>query len=236
MGIRLKSSGEKIITSLQQVALERTLRASDAVLGEAVERIKAFQHDRFARTYADLMNDTRYRDVTNFFMDDIYGPGDFSQRDTQFARIVPALVRLFPSEIVQTIAELAELHALSERLDTAMGRRLGSLTLDGRRYGEMWRSVGKPMDREKQVDLIVAVGNALDRYTRKAMLRHSLRVMRRPAHAAGFGALQTFLERGFDTFRAMGGTNDFLALISKRERALAAILFEAGGAVVDPPT
>lgn len=234
MGIRLKTSGEKIITSLQQVALERTLRASDAVLGEAVERVKAFQHNRFARTYADLMTDARYRDATNFFMDDIYGPGDFSQRDTQFARIVPALVRLFPSEIVETIAELAELHALSEQLDTAMGSQLGSFVLDGRRYGEVWRAVGKPMDRERQVDLIVAVGSALDRYTRKAMLRHSLRVMRRPAHVAGLGALQAFLERGFDTFRAMGGANDFLALISKRERALAATLFEAGGAVVDP--
>ncbi len=234
MGIRLKTSGEKIITSLQQVALERTLRASDAVLGEAVERVKAFQHNRFARTYADLMTDARYRDATNFFMDDIYGPGDFSQRDTQFARIVPALVRLFPSEIVETIAELAELHALSEQLDTAMGSQLGSFVLDGRRYGEVWRAVGKPMDRERQVDLIVAVGSALDRYTRKAMLRHSLRVMRRPAHVAGLGALQAFLERGFDTFRAMGGANDFLALISKRERALVAILFEPGGAVVDP--
>ncbi len=234
MGIRLKTSGERIITSLQQVALERTLRASDAALGEAVERVKAFQHDRFARTYADLMTDARYRDATNFFMDDIYGPGDFSQRDTQFARIVPALVRLFPSEIVETIAELAELHALSEQLDTAMGSQLGSFVLDGRRYGEVWRAVGKPMDRERQVDLIVAVGSALDRYTRKAMLRHSLRVMRRPAHVAGLGALQAFLERGFDTFRAMGGANDFLALISKRERALVAILFEPGGAVVDP--
>lgn len=211
------------------------LRASDVGLGEAVIRVKAFQHDRFARTYADLITDARYRDVTNFFMDDIYGPGDFSQRDAQFARIVPALVRLFPSEIVQTIAQLAELHALSEQFDTAMGRRLGLLTVDGQKYGEVWRAVGEPMLREKQIDLIVAIGSALDRYTRKAMLRHSLRVMRRPAHAAGLGSLQTFLERGFDTFRAMGGANDFLALISQRERALAAILFQPGGAVVETP-
>ncbi len=231
----MKSTGGKIIISLQQVAHERTLRASEAGLGEAVIRVKAFQHDRFARTYADLITDARYRDVTNFFMDDIYGPGDFSQRDAQFARIVPALVRLFPSEIVQTIAQLAELHALSEQFDTAMGRRLGLLTLDGQKYGEVWRAIGEPMLREKQIDLIVSIGSALDRYTRKAMLRHSLRVMRRPAHAAGLGSLQTFLERGFDTFRAMGGANDFLALISQRERALAAILFQPGGAVVETP-
>lgn len=232
----MKTSGERILSSLQTVALERELRSSGAVLGGAVERVKAFQHDRFARTYADLMSDSRYRGATSFFMDDIYGPGDFSQRDTQFARIVPALVRLFPREIVETIAELAELHALSEQLDTAMGRRLGSLALDGRMYGELWRAVGKPLERDRQIELIVAVGNALDRYTRKPLLRHSLQVMRRPARVAGLGALQNFLERGFDTFRAMGGAKDFLALISTRERSLAAILFEAGGAVVIAPS
>ena len=52
--------------------------------------------------------------------------------------------------------------------------------------------------------------------------------MRGPAAAAGLGALQGFLERGFDTFREMGGAREFLAVIANRERALAAALF--GGA------
>lgn len=232
----MNKNGEKILLSLQTVSHERTLRASSAVLGQAVERIKTLQHHRFALTYSDLMKDLRYRDATSFFLDDIYGPGDFSKRDMQFARIVPALLRLFPSEIVQTVAQLAELHALSEELDTAMGQRLGSAALDDAKYGELWRAVGDPLKRYKQVELIVAVGSALDRYTRKAMIRHSLRVMRHPAQAAGLGSLQAFLERGFDTFRAMGGADEFLAIISKRERALAAHLFEAGGAAIMPVT
>jgi hypothetical protein len=179
------------------------------------------------------MANPRYSAATQFFLEDIYGPGDFSQRDTQFARIVPALVRLFSSEIVETVAELSELHALSEQLDTAMGRHLGSAGLTGQVYGQLWRSVGKPESRSTQVDLIIAVGQALDGYTRKAMLRHSLKIMRRPAHATGLGALQTFLERGFDTFRAMRGANEFLARISERERALAAHLFNGGSVDID---
>lgn len=197
-------------------------------------RVKAFQHQRFARTYRDLMGDERYRETTKFFLEEIYGPGDFSKRDTQFARVVPALVRLFPGEIVETVAGLAELHALSEQLDTAMGRLLGPAALDGLKYGELWRAVGSPLARGKQIDLIVAVGTALDSFTRKAMLRHSLWLMRRPAQAAGLGSLQAFLERGFDTFRAMGGANDFLAMISSRERALATRLFVGGAAEDDP--
>jgi len=41
------------------------------------------------------------------------------------------------------------------------------------------------------------------------------------------GALQSFLESGFDTFRAMHGASEFLAQIETRERAFAASLFRA---------
>jgi hypothetical protein len=58
--------------------------------------------------------------------------------------------------------------------------------------------------------------------------------MRGPAAAAGLGALQGFLERGFDTFRDMSGAEVFLSTIASRERALAARLF-AGGDAPDLP-
>jgi hypothetical protein len=51
--------------------------------------------------------------------------------------------------------------------------------------------------------------------------------MRKPAQAAGLDALQSFLEQGFDTFRAMRGAEPFLATIGEREQALAASLFSA---------
>jgi hypothetical protein len=57
---------------------------------------------------------------------------------------------------------------------------------------------------------MLAVGTALDRYTRNPLLRHSLRLMRGPAQAAGLGVLQAFLERGFDTFGEMRGATEFL--------------------------
>jgi hypothetical protein len=69
------------------------------------------------------------------------------------------------------------------------------------------------------------VGTALDGLTRKPGLRQSLRLMRGPARAAGLAALQSFLERGFDTFKAMNGAAEFLALVGLRERELAAKIF-----------
>ncbi len=220
--------GGFILLKLQLVAAERARRAGDAALAARVAAVKRFQHERFSRTYADLLADRRYARAAAFFLEDLYGPADFSDRDAQFARIVPALVRLFPREIVGTVAELAELHALSEQLDSAMAAAISSPAFDGSEYGQAWRQVGDTAVRDKQIALMLSVGTALERYTRNPLLRHSLRLMRAPAQAAGLGALQGFLERGFDTFRGMGGAADFLRTIADRERALARHLFEGG--------
>jgi hypothetical protein len=229
----LNENGTKILALLQGVAAERVRRSLDAGLAARVRAVKAFQHARFRQSYADLMADKRYASAAQFFLDDLYGPRDFAQRDDQFARIVPALVRLFPREIVETVLALAELHALSEHFDSAMAAVLPDEALRGASYSRAWRAVGQAGDRERQIALMLSVGAALDGYTRNMLMRHSLRLMRAPAHAAGMGALQEFLERGFDTFRQMRGADEFLARIAQRERALAAQLF-AGGDAPDP--
>ncbi len=233
----MNAAGATILAGLSSVSEERRLRLAQVGLADAVAAVKAFQHARFSDTYADLMAQPRYAGAARFFLEDLYGPTDFTARDEQFARIVPALVRLFPAEIVHTVSELAELHALSERLDSAMGRCLQQQGVVGsvgaQVYGSLWRAVGEPMARDHQIGLMVAVGGALDRYTRSAWLRHTLRLMRGPAQAAGLGALQGFLERGFDTFKAMGGAAAFLSTIESRERELAARLF-AGADVLSP--
>lgn len=221
----MNADGEDILASLNAVAAERARRAADATLAARVVTMKAFQHARFALSYADLLASTRYRNAAEFFLDDLYGPRDFTLRDTQFARIVPGLVRMFPKEIVGTVKALGQLHALSERFDTEMAVVDGAEPLDGAAYGRAWRAVGGPPERERQIALMLQVGQALDRYVRNPLLRHSLRIMRGPAAAAGLGALQAFLERGFDTFREMRGADEFLRTVATRERALAARLF-----------
>lgn len=217
--------GRAILGHLDGVAAERRTRAADSALAERVREVKRFQHARFEQTYADLLAQPRYAKSARFFLEELYGPVDFTARDDQFARVVPAMVRIFPHEIVCTVANLAELHALSEGLDTAMGRVIAAPGLIASQYGQAWRGVGRAPDRERQIALMLAVGSDLERYTGRALLRHSLRLMRGPANAAGLGALQRFLETGFDTFREMRGAEFFLQTIAGRERSLAAQLF-----------
>jgi len=233
---------ETILAGLAEVERERARRAADPALARCVSALKHVQQQRLRDTYADLLASARYRQAAEFFLEELYGPEDFVQRDAQFARVVPAIVRLFPSEVVATVQALAQLHALSERLDTAMALVLAAPSEpsdagapaadtappDAEAYGRAWRAVGQPAERERQIVLLLQVGQSLDRHTRSRLLRASLHMMRGPARAAGLEALQHFLETGFDAFGAMGGAKEFLQTIAERERALAARLFAGG--------
>jgi len=218
-------TASSILATLKVVEHERALRAADHDLAGKVTAIKAFQQRRFSHTYADLLSSGRYGAVARFFLDELYGPSDFTQRDAQFSRVVPTMVRLFPREVVETVADLAQLHALSEQLDTEMARHVAGPDVDPRQYLQAWRAIGRADDRQAQIDLTLVVAQRLDRFTRKPLLRNSLRLMRAPARAAGLGALQSFLESGFDTFGAMKGADEFVQLVQERERALASALF-----------
>jgi hypothetical protein len=91
--------------------------------------------------------------------------------------------------------------------------------------------VDRRADRERQLLVVVGIGQQLARLTRNTGLRMMLRMMRGPAAAAGLGALQRFLECGFDTFATMarrrGGVEDFLNTIQTRESALMNLLYDA---------
>src|SRR6058998_1604614 len=98
--------------------------AGSRQLDARVRLLKAYQQRRFARTYADLLATARYGAASRFFLEELYGPTDFDERDAQFVRVVPALVRLFSHEIIATVSTLAQLHALSETLDSTMAQLL----------------------------------------------------------------------------------------------------------------
>jgi hypothetical protein len=223
----MTADARSILAQLDVVEHERAARAADPLLAESVVALKDYQQRRFASTYADLLSSPRYAPAARFFLDELYGPRDFSSRDAQFARVVPAMVRLFPAEIVGTVQTLADLHALSETLDTLMARRLKGRAIDRLGYVDAWQHAGDAAQRERQIALTLVVGSSLDRLTRKPLLRGALHMMRGPAKAAGLPALQEFLELGFDTFKAMNGAAEFLSTVGSRERALARALFMA---------
>jgi hypothetical protein len=218
-----------IALNLQRVQALRAERASDEALAARVIKVKRFQHQRFERDYVTLLGSPRYRAAARFFLDDLYGPADFSTRDAQFGQIVPALRRLLPEGLFRTVERVVELHALSEDLDQAMARRVDAGPIDDIGYARAWRLVGRSADRWLQLELTCEVGRALDRYTRTRFLANTLKLMQGPARAVGLADLQAFLQAGVAAFRGMQGADDFLQTIVDNEGRRLTALFAGTG-------
>jgi len=224
----MPASAADILGNLKVVDDERQRRSADPALNARVVALKEYQQRRFSHTYVDLLASARYGAAARFFLDELYGPNDFTRRDSQFARVVPGMARFFPNEIVETVATVAELHALSETLDTAMGKQFDDARISRIDYLRAWQGTDHAPGRERQIVLTLSVAVELDRFTRMPFLRNGLRLMRGPARAAGLSELQRFVETGFDIFRAMKGAQEFIAIVGSRERDFAAALFAAG--------
>lgn len=222
-------AADRIRTHLARVA--RLREQADAVgLAQAVHEIKQLQARRFRATYSDFLADGRHATATRFFLEELYGEHDFRERDRQFGRIAGALERLFPEAVAQLAVDLAETHALTETLDHQLATHWMAqdpATPVATRYTQSWRLTGQPLQRERQLVVVLHMGTELQRLTRMTTLRVALKMMRRPAQVAGLDALQQFLERGFDAFAIMGDATRFLLAIQQRERHWIRTLFDA---------
>ncbi|HEX8957593.1 MAG TPA: hypothetical protein VF798_15030 [Burkholderiaceae bacterium] len=204
---------------LQAAAVERLVASKDPEAAAARIALRRFQSARMAQTHADLLAGAHTRDAARFFLDDLYGTHDFTQRDADIERIIPMMEKLLPASALQTIAEAIELDALSEILDRAMATRLGSRVTESG-YIEAYREAGTRRDREKQIGHIRSVGDALCELVRVPLIGGTLAMMRGPAKLAGLSELHDFLDRGFRAFKQMRQPRDFVETIVRRETAI----------------
>ena len=73
--------------------------------------------------------------------------------------------------------------------------------------------------------LIEHLGASLDKLSRHRFIGSTLAMMRKPAAVAGFGDLQNFLEKGYDSFRKMKTVKPFLDAVISREKTFSTALF-----------
>jgi hypothetical protein len=194
-----------------------------------LQELRAWQAARLAGTYDDLRRDPRYARVIEFFLSDLYGPHDFSARDRELTRAWHIMKRTLPGAARSALERSVELEVLSEELDHAMVAATTSWPLDAARYAVAYRRVAQREAREHQIALVLGVAADLDAIVRRAWVAAGLRLMRGPAHAAGFRLLQDFLERGFAAFGGMKDARPFLRAVREREIELLNQLFAGGG-------
>ncbi len=222
------TGADRIHQAFHEIALLRSSNECQPSRNLALRAIRAFQSKRFQDTYHDLLASEAFGPACNFFLTELYGDQDFSQRDREFERIAKSIERMFPRSILEVAVDLAELHALTELLDTRMAETIESLgyrpdqvPLDNATYTLAWRMSQLSAQRTQQLKMVLDLGKRLERITTTRGIRLTLKAMRLPARAANLAALQGFLEKGFETFSELaqlkGRTDLFLKIIQERE-------------------
>ena len=132
------------------------------------------------------------------------------------------MARVMPQPALHSITLAVELHALSLELDAKLLDEIekGDYSIPdmtARQYADAYRACDNYKDRKHQIELVGIVGKALDSVVQKKLVASLVKIAHAPAHAAGFGDLQDFIERGFKAFKQMNGAEEFITTIQTRE-------------------
>ncbi len=106
-----------------------------------------------------------------------------------------------------------------------LGERL-DMPLDDSAYGHAYRAAGHPDQRRRQLQLVAGLGHHIDRYVRSRMVQTTFRLVRRPAHAAGFANLYDFMDRSFRVMKPVPSVGRLLERIAAREARIMDRLFD----------
>ena len=205
------------------------IRRSNALHVGYLEDERLLQdYDRFANWqleyllpfFVDLHAQDGYAEAIEFTMNDLAGVG-ISERDRELERAAPAITRMLPLGALETIAAATEMNAriLKVNLGICKSLRVGNalpVLITVHDYCIACREASSLDECVELVHLVIGLGRSLKSFIRLPMIGFTLSAMRVPAHAAGFGALQDFLENGYRTFRQIPDIEHFLEEIEVR--------------------
>ena len=167
-----------------------------------------------------MIQQDAYRPAVNFFLTELYGGLDFRERDQEMSKVMPVMKRFLPDKVLYIMSEAFELQAVSLEFDMEMAGYMERLIFRTWTWTGTAKSIAPAATRpgrERQILLIRKLGYDLGRLVNKPLVNTLVRLLRGPAHAAGFGKLQEFLESGLGSFRALKDVRYFNEAIYERE-------------------
>ncbi|MCQ6262674.1 hypothetical protein MLD55_12095 [Alcanivorax sp. MM125-6] len=195
----------------------------DAVFLTRLARLRAFQRERFLATHRDLFDDPRLRPGIQFLLDDVYGGRDLPPVAREIRRALPKAMRLLPDRVMVTSASALEAAILTQELDEALVHELDNrldATPELADYTAAYRDAGEEAWRRRQLALVAGLGHHVDRYVRSRAIQTTFRLVRRPAHAAGFTNLYDFMDRSFRVMKPVPSVGRLLERVAEREAVI----------------
>jgi hypothetical protein len=194
--------------------------AEKAGLMPRIRMVQAWQCKRLLATHRDMYEHKRFRPAVDFFINELYGPSDFSQRDQDIARIVPKMSKFLPEKALQSLASALHLNTLSFELDFDLAKQLGESPINYETYASAYIGCDNLAVRQQQIDYIRTLGHDLADVVKMKGITSLLFISRKPAKMAGVLALHEFLEKGFKAFKNLGNVEDFILPIVNKEQLI----------------
>jgi hypothetical protein len=204
--------------------------AEQANILETMRAMQNWQCQRLLLSHQEMYQQKRFKPAVEFFVEELYGPKEFSQRDHDIARVVPKMANLLPENALVSLASALHLNALSFELDFTMARKLHGLTIDRDSYAQAYRECNNQVLRQQQINYILTLGRDLANVVQMKGITTLLVLSRKPAKLAGVIALHEFLEHGFKAFKKLGEVDDFVIPVVNFEQALLTQLFDKSAA------
>lgn len=213
---------QEVLHHAQQSQEAKHERVSGTGLSPQMARLREFQCERIAQTYRDFAAQPQYAPVMQFFLEDLYGARDYTQRDYDAARVHNFLKKFVPAEMLKLVTDAIELtqlsHTLDEKLLWVLIQELDFReTLTPELYAEAYRRCDNADERERQIELLVGVMHDAATVAHFPLTGVGLRMAKGPMHAAGWHEMYAFLERGQQAFSKVKKPEKFLEAIQERE-------------------
>lgn len=218
-------SVDHIIQHLHKVNARRQLAEQVGIIAQ-INALQEWQCKRLLTTHADLAAQDEYKLAMDFFVGELYGPKDFSQRDADIVRVIPKLAKVLPEKAMRALDDALALNAISFEMDMAMVQHMGDEPLTRDSYAIAYRNVGQADKRQAQLDIVARLGQQLADVVHIPGIGMLIKMARRPAKMAKLLALHEFLETGFKAFKNLGDVTAFIEPVITREAELNAQLLD----------
>ncbi|MEP1447414.1 MAG: hypothetical protein ABJK37_15020 [Paraglaciecola sp.] len=215
----MSDSTKQIIRHLHGISTMQEI-AEKAGLMPNIRAVQAWQCKRLLTSHQHMYQQKRFKPAVEFFINELYGPNDFSQRDQDIARIIPKMSRFLPESALQSLASALHLNTLSFELDFDLAKELVGTEVNRDTYATAYVNCNNHATRQQQIDYIRTLGTDLADVVKMKGISSLLFISRKPAKVAGVLALHEFLEKGFKSFKNIGNVNDFITPVINKEHQI----------------
>jgi hypothetical protein len=221
----MSDNTKQIIRHLHAVMTMQDIAQKGDLL-PTIRAVQAWQCKRLMTSHKKMYEQSKFKPAVEFFVNELYGPKDFSQRDKDIARVAPKMAKLLPETALQSLVSALHLNALSFELDFDIAKKLKDKDINRETYLEAYRACDNRNARQQQIYFIEVLGKDLAEVVKMRGISALLLLSRKPAKLAGVQALHEFIESGFKAFKKLGNVDDFILPIIHFEQGLMNQMFD----------